>query len=329
MKELLLKERLERVEMENYQTFSRVHPLRSFSYTGTSCYVKREDELSCGISGSKVRKYLSLIPYILKQKADEVVVLGTSHSNHVLGISELLCEKGIDPILFLSGRKTDPLGNFLFTSLFVKEENIHWIKEGWDSLENYAKDYAEQKAQEGKKVLVIPKGGNCKEALYGLLTLTLDILRNEEALQIAFDHIFMDAGTSLTALSVILALSFLKKNTHVHVVQLGGDEKEFQETLDRAKAEFEDFIGEKLPFLVNYTLYSPTNAKSFGSLNTQVFTTIKEIAQQEGFLTDPIYTAKLFYEGREILKKSLLKGNVLFIHSGGALSLSGFQASIK
>ncbi len=283
------------------------------------CYVKREDELGFGISGSKIRKYLALVPYILSQKPDEVILIGTPYSNHILGLSQLLRENGIPPTLFLAGGKEKPTGNYLLTSLFA--ERIELFEKGsWNELEKHVEEYIDHHPH--KKIMVIPKGGNTKEALYGLLTLPLDILKNEKELGLTFDHIIMDSGTGFTAAAVILGLTHLGRKPHVHVFQMAGSVQEFHDTFAFARGEFEQFIGEKQPSPLPYSVYLPTNAKSFGSVNATVLKTIKEIAKAEGFLVDPIYNAKLFYEGQKLVPT--LKGNILFIHSGGGISLLGF-----
>src|ERR1700761_5279772 len=80
-----------------YATHSRVHSLRSFLFSGTTCYVKRDDELGFGVSGSKIRKYCSLIPFFLNQGIQEVVVIGNAYSNHVLSLVQLLIENQLSP----------------------------------------------------------------------------------------------------------------------------------------------------------------------------------------------------------------------------------------
>ena len=68
-----------------------------------NCFVKRDDELGFGISGSKIRKYRSLIPWLIQKGIEEVVIIGSSCSNHVLGLSQLLIENKLKPTLFLKG----------------------------------------------------------------------------------------------------------------------------------------------------------------------------------------------------------------------------------
>ena len=48
---------LNTVEQEEYPTHSRVHKLRVGDPYEVACYIKREDELGCVLSGSKIRKY--------------------------------------------------------------------------------------------------------------------------------------------------------------------------------------------------------------------------------------------------------------------------------
>lgn len=310
---------------------SRVHRLHSFQFPHACCYVKREDELNFGMSGSKLRKYLSLMPHVLSMKPQEAVVLGASQSNHVLSISQLLRQHQIEPIYFLLGTPSLPLvGNALFLSLFAQEDHIHWVpRRGWNQLDQLAIDYQAQQKNKGISVAIIPKGGCCSEALRGAMTLTEDIVRNEKQLGIAFDHIFVDAGTGMMAAALILALTQLKRCCTVHVVLIALSDQEFRQVLNDRAQDLEKLMRSPLPSFVPFSTYLPENAASFGATNAKVFQTIHQLAQKEGFLVDPIFSAKLFEEGKSIIAKRNLTGNVLFVHSGGGLSLTGFQDRLK
>ncbi len=305
---------------------SRIHPLRSME----CCFVKREDELGFGISGTKLRKYLSLLPELLKERPDEAIVIGSSYSNHVLSISQLLRENGIEPILFLLGDPQSMLqGNLLYSVLFAEPKNIRWVpRDKWNGVEEMAEAYVQEKAKNHVKVQVVPKGANCPAALPGALTLALDILRNEKEARLTFDHVFIDSGTGMTACALLLAFAFLKKKSFLHIVQIAGTEDEFQALLQERQKELEGLLGQKIPSPDSFKLYRPSIAPSFGSANAAIFKTIAETARTEGFLTDPVFTAKLFFEGKKIIAEQKPKGNILFIHSGGGLGLTGFQEEI-
>lgn len=316
------------IPQEDYPFHSRVHSLHSFSSPHTACFVKRDDELGFGISGSKIRKYRSLIPYLLQTHQHEVVVIGSAYSNHVLSFTQLLIENGLQPTLFLRGDEQRSLqGNALLLSLFVRPSSIHWFsKEQWKQVEFQAYAYAQQQKH---AAFVLPEGGFIAAALPGALSLVLDMLRNEQEKQLTFDHVMLEAGTGFMASALILGLSWLKHPATVHVVLLAEDQSAFLARLTRCHEMFNQLINRNVEFPQNFKLYLPQLTGTFGQVQPALFQTMAQLAQEEGFLTDPIYTAKLFTESRHILKQESIQGKVLIHHSGGALTLLGFQNQLK
>lgn len=320
----ILQERLSTIPQADYPLHSRVHPLRSFSFPSTSCFVKRDDELGFGVSGSKMRKYRSLIPFFLQTGVQEIVLIGSAYSNHALSLSQLLVENGIQVTPFLRGHPDHfSQGNALLTSLFVPISSIHWFsKNQWKEVETYAYHYAKQQMH---TTFVLPEGGFIREALPGALSLALDILRNEEEQGFAFDHIFLEAGTGLMASALILGLSWLERSARIHVILLAEDEEAFVKRLTLCYHWFTQLMQEFVPFPRNFTLHLPHLTGSFGHTSSLIFEALADLAKKEGFLTDPIYTTKSFIESQHILKQEKIGGNILLHHSGGALTLMGFQ----
>ena len=46
-------------------------------------------------------------------------------------------------------------------------------------------------------------------------------------------------------------------------------------------------------------------------------------------MADPIYSVKLLFESKRVIHEAGITGNVLIIHSGGGLSLAGFQSMLS
>jgi 1-aminocyclopropane-1-carboxylate deaminase len=246
-----------------------------------------------------------------------------------LGITQLLIENHIQPTLFLLGDSTlKREGNLLLTSLLVPESQCHWIlRKECPQVEALARDYIESNQL---PAMLIPEGACMAEALPGALTLALDILQNEEEDGRQFDHVFMDAGTGLSAIATILAFAWLNKKTVLHILLLADNEQLFLTKLKQFQQSFELFIGDGLDesvILTQFKLYKPTQAKAFGSVNATIMHHIKFLAREEGFFTDPIYSAKLFFEAKKLIEA--LEGNILIVHSGGALTLMGFQKQLQ
>lgn len=318
---------LQTVQQMNYPVHSRVHSLKSFQSPSLKCYVKRDDELGFGISGTKIRKYRTLIPYFLNHNVEEVVVIGSSHSNHVLSVVQLLIENGIKPTLFLRGHpERGKEGNALLIKLFVPLTSIHWIsKNDWKEVETKASEYAQEQKH---MTFVLPEGGFCSPSLPGALSLCLDILKNEQEMNLNFDHVFLEVGTGFTACALILGMHWLENKKTIHPILLAEDEKAFLNRLEQCKSMFQSLIEEKVSFPTNFIIHHPVKTKGFGKISSILFKEISRVAQTEGFLIDPIYTAKLFIETENIISQSNYKGNIMILHSGGALTLMGFQNNI-
>lgn len=283
----------------DYSIHSRVHRIPSFDTLSCSVWIKRDDELGFGISGTKLRKYHSLIPHLIRERYDLVSVLGGANSNNVLGLSQLLVENRIPFKLYLKGNPNRPLqGNGMVTFLIAGQHRIRWLSsQEWPEAGELAL------RENTGRVFVVPEGASCPQALEGTLTLFQDIKQNEKEAKVHFDHIFIDAGTGFTA--QVLAQQ-LEGSCQVHVVCMADPVVAFPSSV---------------------IIYRPRLAPSFGSVNTAVMNEIRRMASHEGVLLDPIYTAKLFYEARHVIKEKQLQGNCLIIHSGGALTLLGFTHS--
>ncbi|MCF7852787.1 MAG: hypothetical protein K9M07_06065 [Simkaniaceae bacterium] len=282
---------------------SRVHPLNTYP-----AYIKREDELSFGMSGNKLRKLASLIPSLLHKKIKHVSVFGSAHSNFILAISQSLIEHQIPfSLLLKKPHHLQKRGNFAYLSRLIKPEQIIWIER--DEINPHS-------LIQTPDSLFIDEGGYSKESLLGAMTLAESISRNEKEHCIAFDHICIDAGTGLSAIGLILGAAYLQKPWTIQIFSMKEDARAFD-------ARLHAMHDKSLP-LPPYQVHQLSQYKAFGSVPTSLLRYIDDFAQREGIFLDPLYSSKMFYE-LEHHHQSRLTKKTLIIHSGGALSLSGFQ----
>lgn len=293
---------------------SRVHKLNAFPSDGVTCYVKRDDELGCGISGSKLRKYASLIPALIQKQTRHLIIIAGPQSNNLLSALQVARELKLKVTAFLiKPRNLEIQGNFKLSLLFLNEQEIIWVnRDEWSKVDELAQDYLNTLNEVG---FILNEGASVDESLIGSMSLAQDIIQNEQILGCTFQHIFVDAGTGFSAAGLIKGMAELNHQALIHVLLLADDEHTFKNKL----RSWIDIRSE------NFCCFYPSTARSFGSVNQLIKTEIKRMAREEGILADPIYSAKLFFETRRCIEKEELQGNILIVHSGGLLTMAAFQ----
>lgn len=293
---------------------SRIHRLNHFPDNGVVCYAKRDDELGCGISGSKIRKYSSLMPYLINKGIKHLIIIAGPQSNNLLSALQLAREHQLKVTAFLiKPRNLEIQGNFKLSRLFLEEQEIIWVtREDWPHVQELANHFLNELKEPG---FVLTEGASVPEAMVGALSLAADIIHNEQSSGVIFQHVFVDAGTGFSAAALIKGMAERNHQASIHVLLLADDEHTF-------RLKLKNWIREVPPQV--YCFY-PETAKSFGSVNQAIKHEIRRLAREEGILADPIYSAKLFHSARMYIKNKNLKGNVLIIHSGGVLTMAGFE----
>ena len=299
---------------------------------GGQVFLKREDEAGYAISGGKLRKFAGLIPYWKATGIKRILVIGGSQSNQVLAAAQILRHEGLEFRLVVKKSHHYGPGNAFLTEMLVPRSE--WIELGqdeWQRVEVFATQYA---AQTEVPTFVLPEGGWCSQALSGTFSLARDLTRDEANELIPRpDHIFIEAGTALSAIGLLLALPFYANSPSlptVHILLMAMNEDEF----NRRLVEASEWAAEKWPqyfptHLPPIELHIPRNARSFGSVNRTLFQDMVRTARTYGVLTDTVYSGKLFFESERIIQEKELTGNIVLVHSGGQSSLPGFYEKIK
>ncbi len=296
----------------------------SNAFFPSNCFIKREDEQSSSIQGSKYRKYSSLVVYWRQQDIQALAIWGSAFSNNVLGLVQFANANRCQYTLHLLANQDPPplTGNHLWIRLATRSEaRIHYY-----SREAWHQQSIPQSLQQGSH-LTIPEGALMPQALKGCMTLGPEIIKQEKAFGQYFQHVFIDAGTGLTAIGLLLALGSIEATDKtVHITLISGTEAGFEDQLKRFQNQALEWgLLSNTQLLPNYHFYRPPTGKAFGSVNRSILRTVKILAHEEGILTDPIYGAKHALSASRIMQAQNIKEPSLFIHDGGGLALSGFQ----
>lgn len=321
----LLREKIAELCDQNFVLESRVHKLLHLE---NNLYIKRDDELSYAVSGSKFRKYASLLPHLKKTPNKKFIIIGGARSNNVIGLSLMMLENDLDfELVLLGSEDLEANGNLYLLKFAVPSEKIHWIQtKNWQNIVEIVRN---ELFPNCKNCVILPEGADMEESLWGGMTLTLDILRNEREQLLKFEHIFLDSGTGNTAIAFILANSFIESSAKIYVTLVAGTIEEFEVKLNQYAA----FFAKKMAISgfppKNYQLFYLSTARSFGSVNSSVKQFCINTTRKSGVLFDPIYSGKSLMKTLEIISENQISGYKLFIHSGGGNALFAYENVFK
>ncbi len=128
--------------------------------------VKRDDAISFGFGGNKVRKIELVAAQAIADRADTLITTGGGQSNHARVTAAAAAKLGLRCILVLNGRPPEhPAGNALLDHLFGAE--IHYV-EGREQRAPAMRAVAQQLWAEGKTPLEIPLGASTPLGALGL-----------------------------------------------------------------------------------------------------------------------------------------------------------------
>lgn len=309
---------------------SRIHQLPSGRIP--SFFIKREDELSGSIPGSKLRKYLSLLPFLDRSEISHLGIVGGPNSNNIVGLLQILRERGIEPWLFLRQPADASLkGNALLIDLLAPaaEKKVLIPRDQWDNVLPIARETFSKLTPNPSFVYILPEGALAPECLVGSLTLADDILRNESDSQQFFSRLYVDSGSGASAMGLLLGLALFDANCdqrEVIITLIAGNEAEFRANLDSQIAVVKTWLPDFVPTLPRIRFLEPTTAPHFGSVNATTLQACKSIAAQEGILMDPIYSVKHFLAASADMESAPIEnGLALFINNSNPLGLLGFQ----
>lgn len=307
---------------------TRIHPLPS----EPSIWIKREDELSGSISGSKIRKYASLLPYLAQRNVKIAGAIGGPNSNNLVGLAQLLKEYGIKPIAFIREAGDKSLqGNALLLNMLLDKDETYFVpRSKWSDVQQIGHEIL---CSNGAKYALISEGGFEPEALPGAMTLAESVLENERQSALSFRRIYIDCGTGLTAIGLALGLDLLDQKSspprEIVVTLIAGDQATIELEYDRFRELIQEEIGIKLQSKCSLVFRHPELSPKFGSVNKTLFKRCREIAKQEGLLMDPTYSVKHYISMKKDLSERPTSRESLFIFNGSAIGLMGFQQRLE
>jgi D-cysteine desulfhydrase len=292
-------------------------------------WIKRDDLTDTVASGNKIRKLEYSIGQALAEEADVLVTWGGIQSNHCRATAALAARLGLGSHLVLRGKEpAESDGNLLIDRLVGADITFATPAQYKDMDETYARLEAEYKDQ-GRKTYRIPVGASDEVGLWGYINCVEELKNDFNTADITPGAIISATGSGGTLAGLILGKRIHDLEAEIVSFNVCDDEAWFRSKIS------EDFSLWQQRYEASLKLKS-IDVKSldinvidgyvgpgYGKATPEVFSTIRQVAQLEGIVLDPVYTGKAFDAMLHQIELGRFESmtDVVFIHTGGMFGL--------
>ena len=321
-------EKFERIKLGHFPT--PIEHLKNITkyLGGPNIFIKRDDCTGLATGGNKTRKLEFLIPDAIKNKAELIVTVGAIQSNHARQTAAACSLKGLKCLIILEQRLKDPpdaymnSGNVFLNKLLGAE--IMLCPKDQDILE-YSTKVVEDIKSKGTNVYFIPGGGSNSIGALGYVECFKEIL--EKNSKHNFTHIIHATGSSGTQAGLLAGKKYFQSQLQIIGISVRYEKKIQEEKVyNEAKKACEKLKCDVLD-RSEVVAYDDYIGSGYGEPTNRMIEATNLLAKKEAILLDPVYSGKGFAGliGLINQKKFTKKDNILFIHTGGAVSLSAYE----
>ena len=326
--------RFPRVQLAHLPT--RLEPLAALSrhLGGPNIYVKRDDCTGLAGGGNKTRKLEFLMADALEKRADTVVTVGATQSNHVrqtiaaaakLGLrSEVLLEKAVIRDDDYAGNGNVLLDNLMGATLHHREPTADLDAEG--------QALADVLASDGANAYFIPTGGSSPVGALGYVDCATELLGQSRDMELNVDAIVVASGSQGTQAGLLVGLAADKADIPVHGICVSRSGPELEELVFNLAERTAEHAGCTAPVLRHSVICDGDYfAPGYGQPNDAMIEAVTLCARFEGLLLDPVYSGKAMAGLINKIRNGTFKkdDNVVFIHTGGQIALHAYRSTFE
>ncbi len=304
------------------------HLERLSNETGVRLYAKRDDLTGLALTGNKVRKLEFLLSAAHDSLCDTVITCGGLQSNHARATAVAAVKLGLGCRLVLRGtppeRPEDLAGN-LFLDRFVGATVRYITPDEWPRRDEIMHEEAATLQQtENRRCYAIPEGGSNALGAFGYIRCAEEIAQEEARSGKPFDYVVCATGSGGTQAGLVAGKALLKRSWRVLGFAVCDDRSYFRNRIQGILAVLATEYGLRMPGAEDEVhVLDGYKGPAYGIPTPDDLLAIREAAETEGLLLDPVYTGKAFHGLlAEIGTGAIPRGSrVLFVHTGGIFGL--------
>jgi 1-aminocyclopropane-1-carboxylate deaminase/D-cysteine desulfhydrase-like pyridoxal-dependent ACC family enzyme len=285
--------------------------------------LKRDDVLSLGGGGNKVRSLEFSIGQALAAGATDVVTAGRQQSNHCRLTAAACARVGLRAHLALTGSAPEAYtGNLLLDRLFGAKIYFTGSDDRAARAQCVAKIVEDVRAA-GAVPYEIPVGGSDARGAVGHMLLAKEIVEQCEARRIDVSTIVLASATGGTQAGLLCGLRKLGRGIAVHAFTVAWPAAELRDAVTRIASELVRDAGAPAVISDDVIIDEGELGAGYGKETDASRAAMAMLARTEGVVADPVYTSKAMAGLLALVREGRLRGEsaVVFVHTGGSPAL--------
>ncbi len=285
-------------------------------------YIKRDDLLSLGMGGNKLRNLEFWLGEALAKQADVILAMGGLQSNQCRLTAAACAKLGLDCILVHNDHEPQLYqGNMLLNHLSgAKSVFLGPMDEEERSKQTAL--IANNLWSDGRHPYVI---GKPHVGTLGYLNAALEL--HEQANQQGIDlrHVVIVGAMAATCTGFLYGAALLGHPFHVHVVSVEYEEAYLRSLIGGIYEQVVQLTGLRpaAPLPDVMTIYEDYLGDGYAKPTAESIQTVYDLARTEGIFLENVYTSKTLYCLSDLVGRGVIpRGEaVCFIHTGGGPAL--------
>jgi len=297
---------------------------------GTRLFVKRDDHMSLGGGGNKLRKLEFLLGEALRQGADVVMTVGGLQSNHARLTAAAATRAGMECELVLARMvpredvEYTRGGNVLLDDLFGARVTV--LASAAEAGDFAAERRAALEA-EGRKVYFSQLGGSTPVGCLGYAQCAAELMAQAGEMGLRVTEVVLANGSSGTHAGLVAGFAAMGADTigvkSFSVLAL--EEETRKATWERAVATaalLGAVVGEG-----DIRVDGTQRGEGYGIPTEGMIEAVRLLARTEGLLLDPVYSGKAFAGFISDIRAGVYRdaGDVVFLMTGGVPGIFAYR----
>jgi D-cysteine desulfhydrase family pyridoxal phosphate-dependent enzyme len=283
-------------------------------------WFKRDDLISFGLGGNKIRGLEVLLADALAQRADWLVTGAGVQSNHVRATAAVAAYASMRSTAVYWGKPPAVVdGNYRLTRLFNAE--FHFTEDDDRlSVDCHIPQVASRLRRAGHRPYAIPRGGACARGVLGHVLAVFELYQQCLAQQLNPDAIVLPVGSGGTYAGWLLGLKLLNLPWRLLGYTVSRLPEDVSEQIARLATEASDLLQLDWVFVASDApIQGGFIGPGYGIPSPEAAEAIRLVSCSEGILLDPVYTGKAMAGFLHGLANQVIDRNkkIIVIHTGG------------